>query len=100
VVETTMDVSGWLCNQLEQASPDLLRAMVKDFAEALMRAEVDAVLRRWLRGAEPGAGQPPKRLSGARVGHAGRVNRARGAEAARGFVRMKVKSAGGLSSSR
>jgi putative transposase len=43
VVETTMDVSGWLRKQLEEASPDLLRAMVKDFAEALMSADADAV---------------------------------------------------------
>jgi transposase-like protein len=38
-----MDVSGWLRKQLEEASPDLLRAMMKDFAEALMGAEADAV---------------------------------------------------------
>jgi transposase-like protein len=38
-----MDVSGWLRKQLEEASPDLLRAMVRDFAEALMGAEVDAL---------------------------------------------------------
>ncbi|HEX9381578.1 MAG TPA: IS256 family transposase [Gaiellaceae bacterium] len=38
-----MDVSGWLRKQLEEASPDLLRAMVKDFAEALMSADADAV---------------------------------------------------------
>jgi transposase-like protein len=38
-----MDVQGWLRKQLEDASPDLLRAMVKDFAEALMGAEVDAL---------------------------------------------------------
>ena len=31
MVESTMDVSVWLRKQLEQASPDLLRAMVKDF---------------------------------------------------------------------
>jgi putative transposase len=43
VVEHTMDVSGWLCKQLEEASPDLLRAMVRDFAEALMSADADAV---------------------------------------------------------
>jgi putative transposase len=43
VVETTMDVRGWLRKQLEEASPDLLRAMVKDFAGALMGAEVDAL---------------------------------------------------------
>ena len=43
MVEHTMDVSGWLRKQLEEASPDLLRAMVQDFAEALMGAEVDAL---------------------------------------------------------
>jgi putative transposase len=43
VVESTMDVRGWLRKQLEQASPDLLRAMVQDFAEALMGAEADAL---------------------------------------------------------
>jgi hypothetical protein len=43
VVEHTMDVAGWLRKQLEQASPDLLRAMVKDMAEALMGAEADAI---------------------------------------------------------
>jgi len=31
-----MDVSIWLRKQLEETSPDLLRAMVKEFAEALM----------------------------------------------------------------
>jgi putative transposase len=43
VVEHTMDVSVWLRKQLEQTSPDLLRVMVKDFAEALMSADADAV---------------------------------------------------------
>ena len=43
MVEQTMDLESWLRKQLEQASPDLLRAMVKDFAEALMGAEVDAL---------------------------------------------------------
>ena len=43
MVEPTMDVNGWLRKQLEQASPDLLRAMVQDFAEALMSAEADAL---------------------------------------------------------
>jgi transposase-like protein len=38
-----VDVSGWLDTQLAQASPDLLRAMLKTFAEALMSAEADAV---------------------------------------------------------
>ncbi len=39
----SIDVSGWLHEQLVQASPDLLRAMVSTFAEALMGAEADAV---------------------------------------------------------
>jgi transposase-like protein len=38
-----MDVQGWLRKQLEETSPDLLRVMVKDFAEALMSADADAV---------------------------------------------------------
>jgi putative transposase len=40
---TSIDVSGWLEEQLAQASPDLLRSMVQTFAEALMGAEADAV---------------------------------------------------------
>jgi putative transposase len=38
-----MDVSSWLRKQLEEAHPDLLRVIVKDFAEALMSADADAV---------------------------------------------------------
>lgn len=34
----SIDLSGWLDEQLEQASPDLLRGTVKTFAEALMGA--------------------------------------------------------------
>lgn len=43
MVEHTMDVTAWLRKQLEQTSPDLLRVMVKDMAEALMSADADAV---------------------------------------------------------
>ncbi len=43
MVEHTMDVSVWLRKQLEETSPDLLRVMVKDFAEALMSADADAL---------------------------------------------------------
>ncbi len=38
-----IDVTGWLEEQLGQASADLLRSMVQTFAEALMGAEADAV---------------------------------------------------------
>jgi putative transposase len=43
VVEQTMDVAGWVRKQLEDAHPDLLRAMVQEMAEALMGAEADAL---------------------------------------------------------
>src|SRR5215469_13428861 len=42
-VPSSIDVSGWLHEQLAQASPDLLRAMVTAFAEVLMSAEAEAV---------------------------------------------------------
>src|SRR2546427_8566629 len=38
-----MDVTGWVRKQLEEACPDLLRVMVKDFGEALMSADADGV---------------------------------------------------------
>ena len=38
----SVDPAGLLREQLASASPDLLRAMVKTFAEALMSAEADA----------------------------------------------------------
>jgi putative transposase len=39
----SVDPAGFLREQLETASPDLLRAMVTTFADALMSAEADAV---------------------------------------------------------
>ena len=39
----SIDLPGWMAEQLSQASPDLLRAMVQTFAEALMSADADAV---------------------------------------------------------
>jgi transposase-like protein len=38
-----MDMSSWLRKQLEETSPDLLRVMVKDFAEALMSVDADTI---------------------------------------------------------
>ena len=54
--EPSIDMSGWLDEQLAQASPDLLRSMVKTFTEALMGAEADAV-----------CGEPYRERSGERV---------------------------------
>ncbi len=60
MVETTMDLESWLRKQLEQASPDLVRAMVRDFAEALMGAEADVRCAVWR--ALAGAGDEAQRL--------------------------------------
>lgn len=42
-VPKSVDPASFLREQLESASPDLLRDMVKTFADALMSAEADAV---------------------------------------------------------
>jgi putative transposase len=39
----SIDLSGWLAEQLGQASPDLLRRMITTFVQALMGAEADVV---------------------------------------------------------
>ena len=41
----SIDLSGWLTAQLDQASPDLLRQMITTFVTALMGAEADAICR-------------------------------------------------------
>ena len=43
MAENNMDPLAWLRKQLEEAEPDLLREMVRSFAEALMGAEADAL---------------------------------------------------------
>ncbi len=43
MASNNMDLLGWLRKQLAEAEPDLLREMVKSFAEALMGAEADAL---------------------------------------------------------
>ena len=40
---TSIDLTGFLDEHLAQASPDLLRSMLKTFAEALMGAEAEAI---------------------------------------------------------
>ncbi len=39
----SVDAAAFLREHLESASPDLLRGMLKTFAEALMSAEADAM---------------------------------------------------------
>jgi len=43
VITESMDLLGWLRKQLAEADTDLLREMVRSFAEALMGAEADTV---------------------------------------------------------
>jgi putative transposase len=43
VTPASMDPGAWLRQQLEHADVDLLREMVRSFAEALMSADVDAI---------------------------------------------------------
>jgi len=43
MVDPTMDMLGWLRNQIAAAEPDMLREMVQTFAQALMGAEADAL---------------------------------------------------------
>lgn len=43
MVVSSMDLAGWLREQLATADVDLLREMVRTFAEALMSADADAV---------------------------------------------------------
>ena len=56
MAKDNMDLLGWLRKQLAEAEPDLLREMVKSFAEALMGAEADAL-----------CGAPFRERSGERV---------------------------------
>jgi hypothetical protein len=51
-VGPSIDLSGWLDEQLAQASPDLLRGMARTFAEALMGGGGGRDLRRRLPGAQ------------------------------------------------
>ena len=72
----SIDVTGWLEEQLAQASPDLLRSMVQTFAEALMGAEADAVCGAGYGERSDGAGEHPQRVPAAGLGHPGREHRA------------------------
>ncbi len=43
MTKDNMDYLAWLCKQLAEAEPDLLREMVRTLAESLMSAEADAL---------------------------------------------------------
>jgi putative transposase len=55
MVESKINVLGWLRKQVESADQDLLREMVKVFAESLMSAEADSIC-----GADYGSRSPER----------------------------------------
>src|SRR4051812_6922601 len=72
----SIDPAQLLGEQLERAEPDLLRALLKTFVEALMGAEADAVCGAGYRERQRGPGELAQRLPGAGVGHPRRHRRA------------------------
>ena len=77
---------------LASASPDLLREMIKGFAQRMMDAEVEARCNAGY-GGDPRAGEFPQRLPAPGVGHPGRDRRAGDPEAAPGDVLPGVPGA-------
>ena len=71
---------------LASASPDLLREMIKGFAQRMMDAEVEERVRGGVRGGQPGPGELPQRVPAAGLGHPGRDDRAGDPEAAAGHL--------------
>ena len=80
----SIDLPGWMAEQLSQASPDLLRAMLQTFAEALMSADADAVCGAGYGQRNPDRTNTPQRLPAPRLGHPRRVDRSGDPEAAGG----------------
>ncbi len=75
---------------LASASPDLLRAMVKTFTDALMSAEADAMCNAEYGQVSEGRVQPPQRLPPAGVGHPRRNRRTRDPQAAAGTATSRT----------
>ncbi len=71
---------------LASASPDVLREMIKGFAQRMMDADVEVRCNAGYGEVTPGAGELPQRLPAAGVGHPGRDDRAGDPEAAPGHV--------------
>jgi putative transposase len=69
---------------LAAASPDLLREMIKSFAQQVMDAEVEALCGAGYGEMSLGAGELPQRVPAAGVGHPGRDGGAGDPEAAAG----------------
>jgi transposase-like protein len=67
----SMDPAQFLREQAVSAEPDVLRAMVKTFAEALMSAEADAVCGAGYGVRDEAPHESAERVPGPGVGHPG-----------------------------
>ena len=67
---------------LASAHPDLLREMIRGFAQRMMDAEVETICGAGYGEVSPGAGELAERVPAAGVGHPGRDDRAGDPEAA------------------
>ena len=86
MINKSMDVLAWLRRQLEADDNDLLREMVRSFAEELMGAGSRRDMRRPIRASDPGPDEPPQRLSESPVGHKDGQHRPEDPEAASRFI--------------
>ena len=84
MVPTNMDALEWLRKHLEEDGSDVLREMVRTFAEMLMSAEADALCGAGYGERSAGPGDEAQRLSRARLRHAGRDDRVGDPQAAPG----------------
>jgi hypothetical protein len=73
--DSSIDPAGFLAEHLERAEPDLLRAMLKTFVEALMAAEAEALCNVPYRARRAERTNARDGLSGPGVGHPGRHHR-------------------------
>ena len=69
--DVSIDPARFLSEQLDRASPDLLRWLLKTFVDALMAAEADAVCGAPYGETVTGSGELPQRVPAAGVGHGG-----------------------------
>ena len=96
----SIDLPAFMAEHLQRAEPDLLRAMLSTFVQALMSAEADAVC-----GADYGAASPERVNSrnGYRhrdLRHPGRHDRRRDPEAARRAPTSRTGCSSGASGPR
>ena len=67
---------------LASASPDVLRAMIREFAQPMMDADVEVACNAGYGEVTPGPGELPQRVPAPGVGHPGRDDRAGDPQAA------------------